>query len=196
MQGRGEPDAQDLGRRQSEFGRHRFRELRDTDEMVFEVGMTLGQCAHEHLTGLLGRRFPSALLVGVHALVGSLQCLGRGRGLGRQEHEAMRSRDREAGTVVCQRAGGALDDGFRVGVLRAQDAELVAAHPVGRATARDEADELLAEASEQSIARGMAEGIVVVLEAVQVEHGEDVRRLLLERGLQVVEQLAGDSPGP
>ena len=101
----------------------------------------------------------------------------------------MCSGDREAGAVVCKRAGGALDDGLRVRVLRAQDAELVAAHPVRRATAGDEAVELLAEAREQRIAGGMAEGIVVVLEAVQVEHGEDMRRLLLEGRCEVVEQL-------
>ena len=151
--------------------------------------MALGQCAHENLAGLLGGRLPPALLVGVHALVRPLQSFGGGRGFGRHEHAAVCSGDREAGAVVCQRASGALDDGLRVRILRAQDAELVAAHPVGRATAGDEAAELLAEASEQGISGGMAEGIVVVLEAVEVEHGEDMRRLLLEDGCQVVEQL-------
>ena len=74
-------------------------------------------------------------------------------------------------------------------VLRAQDAELVAAHPVRRAAAGDEAGELLAQPGEQHVAGGMAEEIVVLLEAVEVEQGEDVGRLALDRGLQVVEQL-------
>ena len=183
----GEPDAHDLGGGQSELDRHCFRELCDADQMILEVRVALGQCAHENLAGLLGRRFPPALLVGIHALIRPLQRFGGGRGLGRQEHEAMCSGDGEAGAVVRKGAGGALDDGLGVRVLRAQDAELVAAHPVRRATARDEAVELLAEARQQGVAGGMAEGIVVVLEAVQVEHGEDVRRLLVEGRCEVVE---------
>ena len=71
----GEPDAHDLGCGQSEFDRHCFRELCDADQMILEVRMALGQCAHENLAGLLGRRFPPALLVGVHALVRPLQRL-------------------------------------------------------------------------------------------------------------------------
>ena len=94
--------------------------------------------------------------------------------------------DCEAGAVVYQRTGGALDDGLGVHVLRAQDAELVAAHPVGGATAGDEAAELLAESREQDISGGMAEEVVVVLEAVEVEHSEDMRSLILGGGSQVV----------
>ena len=81
----------------------------------------------------------------------------------------MRSRDREAVAVVCKRVDCARDDGVRVHVLRAEDAELVAAHPVRRAAAGHEAGELLAEPGEQHVAGGMAEEIVVLLEAVQVE---------------------------
>ena len=65
----------------------------------------------------------------------------------------MGSGDLEAATMVCKGTGGALDDGLGVRVLGAQNAELVAAHPVRRATTRDEAVQLLALAEDDRHAR-------------------------------------------
>ena len=53
-----------------------------------------------------------------------------------------------------------------------QDAELVAAQAVGAAVARDRGGEIGAEALQQRVAGGVAEGVVVLLEAVEVEEGE------------------------
>ena len=58
-----------------------------------------------------------------------------------------------------------------------EHAELVAAHPVGAAVAVDGRGQRPAEAREQGVARGMAVGVVVGLEAVEVEEHEQQRPL-------------------
>ena len=93
---------------------------------------------------------------------------------------------------------GAGDDELGLGqVVRDDDAELVAAHPVGMSAARDELAEVLAEPREQRVARGMPERVVVVLEAVQVEeHEHEVGVRVAERVLEiVVEAAAVAEPG-
>ena len=87
-------------------------------------------------------------------------------------------------------AGGALDGRLGGESVGAEDAELVAAHPVGRAAAPDEEAELLAEPAQQHVAGRMAERVVVLLEPVEVEEREDARRPGFERFFEVVEQLA------
>ena len=54
-------------------------------------------------------------------------------------------------------------------------AELVAAQPVGLAVGRDRSGQLGSEAGEQGVAGGMAEGVVVALEAVEVEEHQQAR---------------------
>ena len=54
-------------------------------------------------------------------------------------------------------------------------AELVAAEPVGLAVGRDLGGQLGAQAGEQRVAGGMAEGVVVGLEAVEVEEHQQAR---------------------
>ena len=81
----------------------------------------------------------------------------------------MCSRDREAVAVVRKRAGRARDDDHPRSASPCKGCRTRRRPSCRPATAGDEAGELLAEAREQSVACGMAEGIVVVLEAVQVE---------------------------
>src|SRR5918999_662580 len=54
-----------------------------------------------------------------------------------------------------------------------EHAELVAAEAVGSAPRLDDPLESASEADEQRVARGMAEGVVVTLETVEIEHQDD-----------------------
>ena len=116
------------------------------------------------------------VLLRVHALVGDAQRLGRVHRLAREHDRAVGAGDGEALAALGQRGGGAGDD--RVGDLVArveERAELVAAHPERAAAAGQVGREVAAEADEQRVARGVAEGVVVVLEAVEVEQHEHER---------------------
>ena len=53
-----------------------------------------------------------------------------------------------------------------------QDAELIAAHPVGRPWPLDGGHQRRRRAAQQHIAGAVAEGVVVALEAVEIEHHE------------------------
>ena len=135
----------------------------------------------------------AALLLRVHALVGEPERLvGLGRLVG-QRDRPYAAEIVEALAVLAQRALGARDHelGLRA-VVAHDDAELVAAHPVGVAAPRDEAREVVAEPAEQRVAGGVAERVVVLLEAVQVEERRDVALVRApEQLLEVVEAAAG-----
>ena len=57
-----------------------------------------------------------------------------------------------------------------------QDAELIAAQAVGRPVAQDRSRQGMAQVRQELVSGAVAEGVVVVLESVQVEEGE--RRLV------------------
>ena len=106
--------------------------------------------------------------------------------LAREHDRAVGAGDGEALAALGQRAGGAGDD--RVGDLVArveERAELVAAHPERAAAAGQVGREVAAEADEQRVARGVAEGVVVVLEAVEVEEDEHERAGVVGLGQQL-----------
>ena len=69
-------------------------------------------------------------------------------------------------------AAGASSSTSLAGVGIGEDAELVAAQPIGPPVALDAAVERLAQAREQRVAGEVAEGVVVALEAVEVEEQE------------------------
>src|SRR5581483_4986551 len=88
-------------------------------------------------------------------------------------------------------ADGAREDGRRglVGVGR-DDRELVAAEARGLMPQTEEREDALARDAQQLVARRVAEAVVHVLEAIEVEHEE--RRLALrdrERGLEAPREL-------
>ena len=93
----------------------------------------------------------------------------------------------EKPSPLSRSAGGRLDERLR---RRAgeQHAELVAAHPVGRAGVADGVAQPRAEAAEQRVARRVAEGVVVALEAVQVEEAEQHGLAAVERAVEVLHQ--------
>ena len=96
--------------------------------------------------------------------------LGDGRLL-RDGDGAVGRGDREAVSALDQRGGRQqLDLIAAIGV--GQDAELVAAEAIGTPVALDAAVERLPEAREERVAGEMAEGVVVALEAVEVEEQE------------------------
>ena len=103
----------------------------------------------------------------------------------------MRAADVEAVAAVGER-GDALHQqalGLVVDAVE-QDAELVAAEAVGLAAALDHALELAGEADEQRVAGGVAEDVVVVLEAVEVEQRDRALDVGVEAVLEVAHQAA------
>ena len=81
----------------------------------------------------------------------------------------------------------------RVRLDRGEHAELVAAHPVGVADPVDGVRQALAEAGQQRVARWMAERVVVLLEAVEIEEREHDAALAAgvhQRRVEVVDQRA------
>ena len=139
-------------------------------------GIALAQRPDEHVLASGASRTRPRVLLRVHALVGDPQRLGRVHRLAREHDRAVGAGDGEALAALGQRACGARDD--RVGDLVArveERAELVAAHPERAAAAGQVGREVAAEADEQRVAGGVAEGVVVVLEAVEVEQDEHER---------------------
>ena len=156
--------------------------------------MALRQRAQQHVARLAPRRYAAAVLLQVHALVGDVErVLGAG-GLRRQHHRAVGAGDREAVPVLAERLGGFREQLVDVAVLgRGEDAELVAAHPVRVATALDGLAERAAQADEEGVAGGVAEDVVVGLEAVEIEDreaGGAVRGRLGDHELELARQRA------
>jgi hypothetical protein len=88
---------------------------------------------------------------------------------------AIRSASEAALLAECQR--GAVEHLPEVGAaLFEERAELVAAHPEHVGAVAEEGAQLAAEARQQDVAGGVAEGVVVVLEAVEVEQRAARRR--------------------
>ncbi len=106
----------------------------------------------------------------------------------------MRAADGERVAGVRQRGGGERDNGFGARRLdRGEDAELVSAHPVGVADPVHGGPQALAEAGEKRVARWMAERVVVLLEAVEVEEREHDAALAAgvhQRRIEIVDQRA------
>ena len=139
-------------------------------DVLAQLGVALGQRAQQHVAALVARRAAAAVLVGVHALVGDAQRLAgvvrprRARAIAPNEQVMAKP---SPCSVRARGAVGALRDGIRSDAE--QHAELVAAHAVGRAGADDVLAELGSEALQQGVAGRVAVGVVVVLEAVEVE---------------------------
>ena len=97
-----------------------------------------------------------------------------------------------ASPVSRQRGCGERDDGLGAGRLdRGQDAELVTAHPVRVADSVHRGREALAEAGEERVAGRVAERVVVLLEAVEVEECEHDTALaagVRQLGIEIVDQ--------
>ena len=127
-------------------------------------------------------------LVRVHALVGQPQGLLRRRRLGRDAGEAVRAADLEGVAGVAERLGGQQQQLVALaGRDRGEQAELVAAHPVDAAEALGRRLQALGQADEQRVAGRVAEAVVVLLEAVEVEEREQLRPLVAHDGHRVVE---------
>ena len=193
MQLRGARDLVDLLGAEAEAAADRVGEGRDPAEVLVEIRLLLAQRLDQHVAHLL----PVALaatspLLLVQALVGELEGERDVAGLVGKDDRAVGGADREAPAVLRE---GRRGRGQAIGKVRAhraqQDAELVAAQTVRLAGALDRARYGTPEAGEERVARGVAEGVVVALEPVEVEEDED-RALpgLLERRLHVQHQAA------
>jgi hypothetical protein len=158
-----------------------------------ERGLLLGENSERETPCLLARGEPAAVLVGVHPLVGQVQGLRGGRSLSRDGGKSERSPYRETVASLRQRLAAVACDAYRVRSFWDQCAELVATEPVNRPLALDRGGEAFAHATKQQVALWMAEGVVVALESVEVEHDEALRvgrRRLLDYLLEVCDQLA------
>ena len=111
------------------------------------------------------------------------------------EHDrAERRLDLEPFAPLGESGAGAVDERLGLAVLDSgEEAELVAAEPVGRAVRAGHGRELLAEPREQRVAGRVAERVVVALEAVEVEEHEKRRPDGLGRRRRAVE--VGDAAG-
>src|SRR6185312_502529 len=168
-------------------------ELGDAVLVVAEIGVALGQRANQDVAALAPRGGAPGVLLGVHGLVGLAHGLGRVARVARDDSRAERRRDGEAVAGLRERTGRRLL--HRRLVRRARDdAELVAAGAVGVPTERgDSVGERGAEAHEERVAGLVAERVVVVLEAVEVEQGEYrgiARARVPHAPLEVGEELA------
>ena len=115
-------------------------------------------------------------LLGVQPLVGQPQHLAGRPGIRWQGHGAAGSADCEPLAAFGQRRAPQLEDALRSAAVQlGEDTELVAAQAVGAADRPDGVVEVGAEAPQQGVADGVPEGVVVGLEAVEIEEDELVR---------------------
>ena len=115
---------------------------------------------------------------GGHPIVRDAERLGQISGLLGHEHRAVGAPHGEALPHLRERGGGALDEAaWAGGDGLGEDADLVAAEPVGAAVAGDCVGEPARDTTEQRVAGGVAERVVVGLEAVEVEDDENDRIL-------------------
>ena len=119
----------------------------------------------------------------VHALVREPHRLGRARRLVRDQDGAVAGRHAEGLALLLERVRDEVREIRRVGVVRDERGELRAVETVGGATRGDEPAEVAADPAQEGVAGGPAEGVVVVLEADEVEDDQLCRRV--ERRLAV-----------
>ncbi len=150
----------------------------DGDGVAAELGVANGLHAEQRVLDLADGGGAAGVLLGVHALVGDAQGVVGAVGFGRERDRAVGAADPEAVALLGERERGAVEE--RDGILGPdleEHAELVAAHAEDLPAGADVFAQVGAEAGEEDVARRMAEGVVVVLEAVEVEQGERDRRL-------------------
>ena len=132
--------------------------------------MELCQRSQQNLATLDPGGGSRAVLQCVHAQVGHPQRLGRAHSFGGEHDGAVGRRDREALSLLLHRAGGAeLGVGFARRSRAPHRAELVTAEPVCRAVTLYCVRQAPSDALEQAVTGKVAEGVVVGLEAIEVE---------------------------
>ena len=136
--------------------------------------MALGEGAQQHVGALAARRGAPGVLLRVHALIGDQQSLLAAGRLAGDGDGAVGGGDGESVAMLGQR-GGRRELDLRAGAGVGEHAELVAPETIGPAMGPDAALECLAQAREQRVAGEVAEGVVVVLEAIEVEEQQHRR---------------------
>jgi hypothetical protein len=166
----GEADPHDLVRCQPESRRGVRRQGGDIARVLAEIRAVLGEEPQQDVGALTPSRHAAGRLLLIHALVGEQQRRLGSLGVGRQHRDTERAADREALALLGERARREGCEAVRgsTGDL-GDDAELVAAHAVRGPDPLHRAVQTLAEPGEQRIPGQMAERIVVLLEAVEVE---------------------------
>ena len=156
-------------------------ELCDVGEVKDESGVSLDECAQEDVLALAAGRVLAAVLLGVHPLVCDSERLAGVLGVFGHRREPVGACDLEAVAVLAECLGGGAGVFLgAVGVV-GEDAELVPAESVGGNAFPGRGCQLLAEPGEQRVSCRVPVGVVVDLEAVQVEQHERGLRLCRSR---------------
>src|SRR4051812_23755688 len=136
-------------------------ELGDASKVPVQLRLPLTQNAEEHVSHLALGRARAAALRRVHPAVREPQRGARVVGLLGQEDDAARACDREALAMGRQRRRRGRNR--LTGLLRARgdDAELVSTEAVGATVRLDRRLETFSELSQQRVAGGMTEAVVV-----------------------------------
>ena len=157
--------------------RGRLGEVGDAAEVAAQVRVALGQRAQQHVLALAARGRAAGVLLRVHALVGDPQRLGDVRRLeraARSRRRSSRSRSpRRARRARRRRRRRAARATRRPGRSSAQNSS----PPMRKAEPRPRRKpaRLAPSRDQQRVAGRVAEGVVVVLEAVEVEEHEHER---------------------
>ena len=142
-----------------------------------QLGVAFLEGPQEHVAALAVGGAPGAGLLGVHPLVDQAHGLGHVLAFLGEQDGPIGGGDGEPAAVFAEGLGGRRDDrGGGVGVHRGQDAELIPTEPVGAAAVVGHGLlQGLGQPDEQGVAGGVAEAVVVALEAVEVEQHQQQR---------------------
>jgi hypothetical protein len=149
-------------------------EVGDAGQVLAERGVALVEHPQEDVHALAAGRRAMTVLVHVHAAVGDSQRVRHTIGLVRKQHRPVRTGDGEALALLAEGGCRGVDQRTGPHARRGADnAELVAAHPIRAAATGDGGLEAPGEMQEQRIPRRVAERVVVELESVEVEEDQD-----------------------
>ncbi len=148
----------------------RERERSDAAEVIGERRQACPEDLEQHPAQLMLDADGPGLLVGVQPAIGELQGARGVGGVERQRAQPVGSRDLEAVPALAERRHGRRDQRLGRDTRRATAARRTRRRPSGRRARRAPAAaaSLRTEAPEQHVAGGMAEAVVVELEAVEV----------------------------
>ena len=158
---------------QPEAARDPGGELADQPSLGVEFRLHRLHGLQQHVLGLRSGPSAAAPLVRVHPLVGQFNRTVGGVGLVRKQNHAERAAHRELWARLAH-GGRGRGDGL-VGSASVQvdpRAEFITAEPIRRAGVRDGIPELGAHPRQERVPGEVTEGVVVVLEAIEVEQEE------------------------
>ena len=174
----------------------RPRQVGHVVKMAIQLRLALLQHLHERVAGLASDGCAAAVaLLLVEPLVGQVERRRHVGGLLRHDHQAVGTAHREAAAAVGEgRAGLGRQLHELAGRAVRDHAEFIAAEAVCPTGLAHGLTQPPPEAREQGIADRVAEAVVVLLEAIEVEHRQPTR--VLGSGLGNGRHQVGHQPAP